>query len=149
VPLLLPQAGQGRQDPWSSKIQLVARDAVEEAKAMYVTDPIADMLTRIRNANMVFHETVEMPLSKTKLAIAKILKEEGYIKNFRVINRSEKTLCDTAPVSALRTRERKGHPGLEKDQQTWPQDLRQERRTSARNARPGDGYYFDTPGDDD
>ncbi len=57
---------------------------------MYVTDPIADMLTRIRNANMVFHETVEMPLSKTKLAIAKILKEEGYIKNFRVINDPQK-----------------------------------------------------------
>jgi small subunit ribosomal protein S8 len=66
------------------------RDAVEEAKAMYVTDPIADMLTRIRNANMVFHDTVEMPLSKAKLAIAKILKEEGYVKNFRVINDPKK-----------------------------------------------------------
>ncbi|KUK87744.1 MAG: 30S ribosomal protein S8 [Synergistales bacterium 58_81] len=45
---------------------------------MYVNDPIGDMLTRIRNANMVYHETVDMPLSKVKLAIARILKEEGY-----------------------------------------------------------------------
>jgi len=53
---------------------------------MYVTDPIADMLARIRNANMVYHESVDMPVSKAKLAIAKIMKEEGYIKNYRVIN---------------------------------------------------------------
>ncbi|NLH94657.1 MAG: 30S ribosomal protein S8, partial [Synergistaceae bacterium] len=42
---------------------------------MYVTDPIADMLTRIRNANTVFQETVDIPMSKMKLEIAKILKE--------------------------------------------------------------------------
>jgi small subunit ribosomal protein S8 len=47
-----------------------------------MTDPIADMLTRIRNANMVHHDTVEMPGSKIKLAIADILKQEGYIKEF-------------------------------------------------------------------
>ncbi len=49
---------------------------------MTMTDPIADMLTRIRNANMVHHETVEIPGSKVKLAIADILKQEGYIKEF-------------------------------------------------------------------
>ncbi|MBS4031673.1 MAG: 30S ribosomal protein S8 [Clostridiales bacterium] len=49
---------------------------------MTMTDPIADMLTRIRNANMVHHDTVEMPGSKIKLAIADILKQEGYIKEF-------------------------------------------------------------------
>ncbi len=43
------------------------------------TDPIADMLTRIRNANLVSHETVEMPSSKLKVELAKLLKEEGYI----------------------------------------------------------------------
>jgi small subunit ribosomal protein S8 len=49
---------------------------------MTMTDPIADMLTRIRNANMVQHESVEIPGSKVKLAIADILKHEGFIKEY-------------------------------------------------------------------
>jgi small subunit ribosomal protein S8 len=52
---------------------------------MTMTDPIADMLTRIRNANMVRHEVTEMPTSRVKIAIAKILKEEGYIKYFKTV----------------------------------------------------------------
>ena len=48
------------------------------------TDPIADMLTRIRNANLVSHETVEMPSSKLKIELAKLLKEEGYIVDYSV-----------------------------------------------------------------
>lgn len=52
---------------------------------MVMTDPIADFLTRIRNANMVSHETVEIPGSQMKLAIATIMKEEGYIKDFEFI----------------------------------------------------------------
>lgn len=48
------------------------------------TDPIADMLTRIRNANLVSHETVEMPSSKLKVELAKLLKEEGYIVDYSV-----------------------------------------------------------------
>lgn len=48
------------------------------------TDPIADMLTRIRNANLVSHETVEMPSSKLKVELAKVLKEEGYIIDYAV-----------------------------------------------------------------
>lgn len=48
------------------------------------TDPIADMLTRIRNANMVSHETVEIPSSKLKVELAKLLKEEGYIIDYSV-----------------------------------------------------------------
>ena len=47
-----------------------------------MTDPIADMLTRIRNANSVYHEKVEIPGSKIKIAIADVLKREGYIKDF-------------------------------------------------------------------
>ena len=50
---------------------------------MCMTDPIGDMLTRIRNANMVKHESVEMPSSKMKIEVAKILKREGYIRDFR------------------------------------------------------------------
>ena len=53
---------------------------------MTMTDPIADMLTRIRNANTVGHETVEIPASKMKKAIAEILKEEGYIADFDIID---------------------------------------------------------------
>ncbi|NLP37161.1 MAG: 30S ribosomal protein S8 [Firmicutes bacterium] len=49
---------------------------------MTMTDPIADMLTRIRNANMVKHDTVEIPGSKIKLAIADILKNEGFVKDY-------------------------------------------------------------------
>jgi small subunit ribosomal protein S8 len=49
-----------------------------------LTDPVADMLARIRNANKAMHETVEMPTSRLKQEIARILKEEGYIRDFRV-----------------------------------------------------------------
>jgi small subunit ribosomal protein S8 len=52
---------------------------------MSVTDPIADMLTRIRNAIMVRHDSVLVPASKIKLAIAKILKEEGFITDYEVV----------------------------------------------------------------
>ena len=48
------------------------------------TDPIADMLTRIRNANMVSHETVEIPSSKLKVELAKLLKSEGFISDYNV-----------------------------------------------------------------
>ena len=53
---------------------------------MSMTDPIADMLTRIRNANTVGHPTVDVPASKIKKSIAGILLEEGYIDNFEVID---------------------------------------------------------------
>jgi len=57
---------------------------------MTMTDPIADMLTRIRNALKVQHEHVDIPGSKMKLRIAEILKEEGYINNFQVISEGPK-----------------------------------------------------------
>ena len=63
---------------------------------MYVNDPVADMLTRIRNANTVYHETVDMPMSRMRLEMARILKDEGYIRNY-------KTISDTKmPVPMLR-----------------------------------------------
>ena len=52
---------------------------------MVMTDPIADMLTRIRNANSVYHDKVEIPGSKMKESLAAILKDEGFIKDFEVI----------------------------------------------------------------
>ena len=53
---------------------------------MHITDPIADMLTRIRNANTAKHPTVDVPASNMKKAIAQILLDEGYIKSFQLID---------------------------------------------------------------
>ena len=52
---------------------------------MQITDPVADMLTRIRNANSAKHETVDVPASNLKKAIAQILLDEGYIKSFQIV----------------------------------------------------------------
>lgn len=52
---------------------------------MSMTDPVADMLTRIRNATMVRHDRTDVPASKMKVAVAKILKQEGFIRTFKVV----------------------------------------------------------------
>src|SRR3972149_4966829 len=59
---------------------------------MTATDPIADMLTRIRNSVMVRHDSVLVPASRMKLAIAKILKEEGFITNYEVVGKPHRTI---------------------------------------------------------
>ena len=53
---------------------------------MVMTDPIADLLTRIRNANVVHHDKVEIPASKIKRAVVQILKDEGFVKDFEVLS---------------------------------------------------------------
>lgn len=84
---------------------------------MSMSDPIADMLTRIRNAQMVEKATVVMPSSKVKAAIAQVLKDEGYIDGFKVNNESGKTELEIAlkyyagrPV--IERIERVSRPGL-------------------------------------
>ena len=68
---------------------------------MHITDPIADMLTRIRNAGAARHATVEVPASSMKKAIAQILLDEGYIKAFEVIeNGTQGTIKVTLKYSA-------------------------------------------------
>ena len=57
---------------------------------MAVTDPIADMLTRIRNAITVRHDSVSLPSSKMKIALAKILKQEGFIEDYHLLNSGSK-----------------------------------------------------------
>ena len=57
---------------------------------MTMTDPIADMLTRIRNGNVAFHDEVAMPSSKVKEALAKILEREGYIEGFQIEDQTER-----------------------------------------------------------
>ena len=63
---------------------------------MSMSDPIADMLTRIRNAQLAEKVSVQMPTSKVKVAIAKVLKDEGYIDNFAVVGEGVKTMLDIA-----------------------------------------------------
>jgi|SRR5690606_18656474 len=54
-----------------------------------MTDPIADMLTRIRNASSVFHETVDVPSSRLKVELARILKEEGFIRDYKLVDENK------------------------------------------------------------
>ena len=85
---------------------------------MTMTDPIADMLTRIRNANHAYHETVSMPSSKIKVNIAEILKQEGYIADYSVEDaRVGKELTLTLKYGSKRQRSLEGlkrvsKPGL-------------------------------------
>ena len=58
---------------------------------MYVTDPVADMLTRIRNALTAKHTVVDIPRSRTKIAVAEILKNEGYISNVELVGKADYT----------------------------------------------------------
>ena len=64
----------------------LARNFYKEDKNMQITDPVADMLTRIRNANSAKHDTVDVPASNLKKAIAQILLDEGYIKAFSLVD---------------------------------------------------------------
>jgi len=83
-----------------------------------ISDPIADMLTRIRNANMVRHDSVLIPASKMKVAIAKILKDEGFIGDYEIVkgkpSRSIKVLLKYTErnTPAISTLERVSKPGL-------------------------------------
>ena len=87
---------------------------------MSMTDPIADMLTRIRNGNVAMHDEVKMPSSKLKEALAAILKREGYIQDFSVADNTErpgKVLTITMKYAQDRTRtisgiKRVSKPGL-------------------------------------
>ena len=82
-----------------------------------VTDPIADMLTRIRNGTRVRHPRVDMPSSKLKVEVARILKEEGYISNFKVAEEGKKKVLKvflrygTGGESIISTLERVSRPG--------------------------------------
>lgn len=88
---------------------------------MQITDAIADMLTRIRNANSVKHPDVEVPSSKVKKAIAQILLEEGFIKNYQIIEdgkqgkiKIELKYLDNGRKPVLLGLERVSKPGLRK-----------------------------------
>lgn len=84
---------------------------------MSMSDPIADLLTRIRNAQMVSKTTVSLPSSKVKIAIAQVLKDEGYIDGFRVKDEAGKTELEItlkyyAGRPVIERIERVSRPGL-------------------------------------
>ena len=87
---------------------------------MSMSDPLADMLTRIRNAGMVRYETVDVPMSNLKVGVAKVLREEGYITDYQIIEDSKQGILrivlkygphDERVISGLR---RVSKPGLRK-----------------------------------
>jgi small subunit ribosomal protein S8 len=84
---------------------------------MSMSDPIADMLTRIRNAQLVEKASVVMPSSKLKVAIVKVLKEEGYVEDFRITGESSKPQLEIglkyyAGRAVIEHIERVSRPGL-------------------------------------
>jgi small subunit ribosomal protein S8 len=84
---------------------------------MSMTDPIADMLTRIRNAQMTEKATCEMPSSKVKVAIARVLKDEGYIDGFKVVGEQK-------PVLEIGLKYYAGRPVIEKIERVSKPGLR-------------------------
>ena len=87
---------------------------------MSMSDPLADMLTRIRNAGMVRYETVDVPMSNLKVGVAKVLREEGYIKDYQIIEDNNQGILrielkygphDERVISGIR---RVSKPGLRK-----------------------------------
>ena len=84
---------------------------------MAMTDPIADMLTRIRNANMAKHDKVDIPSSKMKTEIASILKDEGYIEDYKILEDNKQNIVrihlkyDNDGVAVIRKIERVSRPG--------------------------------------
>lgn len=85
---------------------------------MSMSDPIADMLTRIRNAQRVDKVSVEMPSSKVKVAIAQVLKDEGYIENFAIVGDQAK------PVLSIELKYYAGRPVIEKIERVSKPGLR-------------------------
>jgi len=85
---------------------------------MSMTDPIADMLTRIRNAQLAEKATVQMPVSKVKLAIAKVLKDEGYVEAFAVVGDEAK------PQLEISLKYYAGRPVIEKIERVSKPGLR-------------------------
>ena len=86
---------------------------------MSMTDPIADMLTRIRNAQMIERATVAMPASKVKVAIARVLKDEGYIEGFKIAGDETKK-----PQLEIALRYYAGRPVIEKIERVSKPGLR-------------------------
>ena len=113
---------------------------------MHITDPIADMLTRIRNANNAKHETVDVPASNMKKSIAQILLDEGYIKSFQLIDdgtqgRRRHPGCHPHHPEVQR-RQGEGYLRPAPCQQARSPRLCRRGRAAPRSARSGHRYHF-------
>jgi small subunit ribosomal protein S8 len=94
VPNLLPDSGGRGPDPRRDEVELV----MAVSSVGVVSDPIADMLTRIRNANSARHTDVNVPASRLKLEIARVLRDEGYIASYDV-ERNEERIGDVLKIT--------------------------------------------------
>ena len=115
-------------------------------RAVTMTDPIADMLTRMRNANIAFHDDVPMPSSKLKEAVAKILEREGYIAGFEVDDdpgRPGKQLTIRLKYTSDR---RRTISGIEARVAAGPARLHEGRRRAPRARRHGHRHPVHQPG---
>ena len=108
-----------------------------------VTDPIADMLTRIRNGIQARHPRVDMPSSKLKVEVARILKEEGYISNFKVGDEGKKKVLKVFlkyagdGTNAIAS--------IDRVSKRWSPRLRGSARGSAHPGRPGSEHPHNAP----
>ncbi|CMR33331.1 30S ribosomal protein S8 [Mycobacterium tuberculosis] len=111
---------------------------------MTMTDPIADFLTRLRNANSAYHDEVSLPHSKLKANIAQILKNEGYISDFRTEDaRVGKSLVIQLKYGPSRERSiRRVAAGV----QARPAGVREIHQSAAGARRPGRGDHLDLLG---
>ena len=111
---------------------------------MTMTDPIADMLSRVRNASNAYHDTVSMPSSNLKVHIAEILKQEGYIADFTVEDaKVGKTLTIELKYGSTRQRSLSGcAPRV----QPWSARLCKVHQPASGPGWPGRGYHFHVPG---
>lgn len=112
---VLQGIGPKRAAPWRHEVELVIEDL-----RMSMTDPVADLLTRIRNAAREKHEKLEVPASRLKANVVRVLKEEGFIKNFRLVREDGRPMIKvflkytdqgTSVIQGLR---RLSRPGLRK-----------------------------------
>ncbi len=116
---------------------------------MSMTDPIADLLTRIRNAHLAKHDRLDVPASKLKVEICRILKEEGLIKNFRHGRAPQPDAATVAHLPALQRRGRAGDQPPAAGQQARPAGLPRRRRHPAGAQRPGRRHRLDLAGSAD
>lgn len=112
---LLPWAGFEGSASGCHEVELVSEDL-----RMSMTDPIADLLTRIRNATREKHEKLEVPASRLKANVVRVLKEEGYIKNFRLVREEGRPMIKVflkytdQGASVIQGLRRLSRPGLRK-----------------------------------
>ena len=100
-----------------------------------LTDPIADMLARIRNANKALHDTVEMPTSRAKVEIARLLKEEGYVRDYRI--EDGESFKQARHRAEVRPQSRAHHHRPQADLEAGPPRLRAQGPPAARARRHG------------